>query len=201
MLFPLLEWISIKKCSLRSYLLRKQFLQCGKKVRFGQIGFIHCPQSITIGDCTEFKEGLYLTTWDTYHYEEGTQQMEPRLQIGKHCNFGAFNHITCINQVTIGNGVLTGKWVTITDNSHGTSEHDDLTICPLCRKVTSKGPVVINDNVWIGDKATILPNVTIGEGSIVAANSVVTKNVPSYCIVGGNPARIIKELHKNEQKS
>ena len=47
--------------------------------------------------------------------------------------------------------------------------------------------------MWIGDKATILPNVTIGTGAVIAANAVVTKDVPPYSVVGGNPARILKE--------
>ena len=54
-------------------------------------------------------------------------------------------------------------------------------------------PVTIGNNVWIGDKATILPNISIGNGAIIAANSVVTKNVPEYCVVAGNPAKIIKQ--------
>ena len=52
--------------------------------------------------------------------------------------------------------------------------------------------MVIGNDVWIGDKATILPGVTIGDGAVVAANAVVTKDVPPYSIVGGNPARVIK---------
>ena len=63
---------------------------------------------------------------------------------------------------------------------------------PLERPITSKGPVVIGNNVWIGDKATILPGVTIGDGAVIAANAVVTKDVPAYSVVGGNPARVIK---------
>lgn len=63
--------------------------------------------------------------------------------------------------------------------------------------VTSKGPVIIGSNVWFGDKATILPNVTIGDGAVIAANSVVTKDVPAYSVVAGNPAKIIKQVNKN----
>ncbi|MBQ4055965.1 MAG: hypothetical protein IJD32_02545 [Bacteroidaceae bacterium] len=63
---------------------------------------------------------------------------------------------------------------------------------PRLRNVTSKGTIVIKDNVWIGDKATILPNVTIGEGAVIAANSVITKDVPPYSVAAGNPAIIIK---------
>ena len=87
--------------------------------------------------------------------------------------------------------MLTGKWVTITDNSHGETDKDTLGMRPQKRTITSKGPVVIGNNVWIGDKATILPGVIIGDGAVIAANAVVTKDVPAYSVVGGNRAKII----------
>lgn len=116
------------------------------------------------------------------------------MRIGEECHFGAFNHITCTNKIQIGNRLLTGKWVTITDNSHGTTDLDSLHIDPIKRPIYSKGPVIIGDNVWIGDKATILPGVTIGDGAVIAANAIVTKDVPAYCVAAGNPARIIKNV-------
>lgn len=116
----------------------------------------------------------------------------PYLRIGHHCSFGSFNHITCANKVVIGDYCLTGKWVTITDNSHGETDYESLLLPPSHRKITTKGPVIIGKNVWIGDKATILPGVTVGDGAVIAANAVVSKDVPPYCVVGGNPARVIK---------
>ena len=56
----------------------------------------------------------------------------------------------------------------------------------------SKGDVIIGKNVWIGDKVTILPNVKIGDGVVIGANSVVTKDIPPCSVVAGNPAKIIK---------
>lgn len=56
-----------------------------------------------------------------------------------------------------------------------------------------RNPVIINDNVWIGMNAIILPGVTIGKGAVIAAGSVVTKDVPPYSLVGGNPAKIIRQ--------
>ena len=65
---------------------------------------------------------------------------------------------------------------------------------PVSRPLVSKGKVVIGENVWIGDKATILPGVSIGDGSVIGANAVVTKDVPPYSVVVGNPARIINKV-------
>lgn len=159
---------------------------------------IHCPECITIGDGTAFGEGVFLTAWDSYvcikENKEYTQKFHPSITIGCNCHFGAQNHITSTNKIIIGDHLLTGKWVTITDNSHGESNLSNLRIDPLKRPITSKGPVVIGKNVWIGDKATILPGVTIGDGVIIAANAVVTKDIPCYCIVGGNPAKILKKI-------
>ena len=118
----------------------------------------------------------------------------PLLSIGDGCSIGEYSHITCANRVTIGNGVLTGRFILITDNSHGNSTIEEIDTPPLSRKVISKGEVIIKDNVWIGDKATILPGVTIGKGAIIAANAVVTRDVPDYAIVAGIPARIVKQI-------
>ncbi len=63
---------------------------------------------------------------------------------------------------------------------------------------TSKGPIIIGDDVWIGMNAIVLSGVTIGQGAVVAAGSVVTHDVPAYAIVGGNPAKIIKYRFSTE---
>jgi acetyltransferase-like isoleucine patch superfamily enzyme len=60
-------------------------------------------------------------------------------------------------------------------------------------EATNKGPIKIGDDVWIGEDSLILSGVTIGQGAVIAARSVVVKNVPPYSIVGGNPAKIIKK--------
>lgn len=167
------------------------------KVRLGSVSQFLGGQYMHISDGTSFGDGVYLTAWDKFlcikEDKEVEQQFTPCLTIGKNCHFGAHNHITCINNITIGDNLLTGKWITITDNSHGTTNVETLHVDPIKRPLYSKGPVVIGNNVWIGDKATILPGVTIGDGAVIAANAVVTKDVEPYTVVGGNPARVIKK--------
>lgn len=142
---------------------------------------------IKIGRMTKIGEYTSMTYW-----EELSNIDSGGITIGERCNIGAFNHITSTNFIKIGDDFLSGKWVTITDNSHGNTTYENLIIPPAKRLVYSKGPVIIGKKVWVGDKVTILPGVIIGDGAVIAANSVVTKDVPSYSVVGGNPAKIIK---------
>lgn len=141
-------------------------------------------ENISIGDKTIFRSHTFLTSWPEFG--------DGYIRIGHHCTFGDYNHISCSNRIEIGDNCLTGKFVTITDNNHGKNTFDELYMPPNKRPVFSKGAIIIGSNVWIGDKSTILSGVNIGEGSIIAANSVVTKDVPPYSIVGGIPAKIIK---------
>ena len=182
------RFLKDKRSTLYAYWVRYSFKSCPPSVRFGKIGMLHDPEYISIGEKCFFQDYLYLTAWNEYQGEHFT----PELTIGNNGRFGAFNHITCINKIQIGDNCLTGKWVTISDNNHGTTDFDTLHEAPIKRKLYTKGPVIIGNNVWIGDKATILGGVTIGDGAVIAANSVVTKDVPAYSVVGGNPARVIK---------
>jgi len=193
-----LSWIRYKKLEVRSYWLNSIFHSCHRSVRFDRNPYIKGGEFISIDEYTYFGENLVLTAWNTYKFQNDStgniqeQRLQPKISIGSHCNFGNNNHITSAFQIIIGENCLTGKFVTISDNNHGMSEKEEFTIPPIKRKLSTKGPIVIGNNVWIGDKATILSGVTIGDGAIVAANSVVTKNVPAYSIVAGCPAKIIK---------
>lgn len=177
-----------KKMALRSLLLRPLFKKCDKSVRFAKVGQLVSPQCISIGEKSCIGASFYITAWPKYK----TQKEDPEIIIGQNCSIGAYNHITCTNKIFIGDGFLSGKWVTISDNNHGDSSIEQLKTRPGARPMTSKGPVIIGKNVWIGDKVTVLSGVTIGDGAVIGANSVVTKDVPAYTIVGGNPAKILK---------
>jgi len=150
--------------------------------------------NISIGDKTCIHEHCILGCWNKYH----EQSFSPSISIGNDCNIGQYTQITACNRITIGNGLLTGKFVLISDNSHGGLSEEEAAISPNKRLLRSKGEIVIGNNVWIGDKATILAGVYIGDNVIVAANAVVTKNVPSNCLVAGVPAKIIKRINNEK---
>ena len=145
---------------------------------------------IKIGDYTSFQSHCILGCWAKY----GDQSFSPSIQIGHHCSIGEYNHITACNKIVIGDGLLTGRYVYIGDNRHGGLSEKKKKIRPVVRNLYSKGEVVIGNNVWIGDKVAILAGVRIGDGAIIGANSVVTKDVPANCVVGGIPARVIKNI-------
>ena len=125
-----------------------------------------------------------------------------KIEITDGLSLGEYSHITSANGITIGKNLLTGRFVLITDNSHGENKTiDELNIAPLQRPIYSKGKILIGDNVWIGDKASILAGVTIGNGAIIAANAVVTKDVPAYGVAAGIPARIIDRRNATNFKT
>jgi len=98
----------------------------------------------------------------------------------------AHSHVFCENSVSIGKECAISWGVQIMD-----SDFHTLLVSGVRRPFTI--PVHIGDRVWIGSRATIMKGVTIGEGAVVAAGSVVTKDVPPHTLVGGNPARILRE--------
>ncbi len=92
--------------------------------------------------------------------------------------------------ITIGDGALIGHNVVLATLNHDFS--------PKKRSTLHPAPIVIGKNVWIGANATVVPGVTIGNGAIIAAGTVVTKNVPENVVVGGVPAKIMKMLDTEE---
>ena len=110
-----------------------------------------------------------------------------RIEIGDYVLVSPGTRISASDEIIIGDGVMFANGVYVTDcDWHGIY---DRTVRD--ERVT---PVHIEDNAWIGDHATVLKGVTIGRNSVVAANAVVTRDVPPNAVVAGNPARVVKEL-------
>jgi len=145
---------------------------------------------ISVGNATFIAAGVQLTAWD----RQGCNSFSPTITIGNHCAIRENSHISAINNITIGDHLLTGTNVLITDNSHGSVTREQMSLPPAHRPLSSKGPVKIGNNVWLGNNVCVMSGVTIGDGAIVGANAVVTHDIPPYSVAGGIPATVIKQL-------
>lgn len=124
------------------------------------------------------------------------------LLIGSNVKLNHRCHIGVMKSVKIGNDVLFASNVFISDHTHG-SYSGDMQSNPLQppneREIVC-GNVEIGDKVWIGENVAVLLGVSIGESSIIGANSVVTKDIPAFSIAVGSPARVIKTWDKAAEK-
>jgi len=135
--------------------------------------------------------GLWLeavTSFAGVHYS-------PLLIIGTRVNFSDQVHVACTNRISIGDGVLIGSRVIVSDHSHGIYVGDIQShpqMRPAERPLSNDKTITIGANVWIGDGVAVLGGADIGEGAIIGANSVVTGPIPAGCIAVGAPARPIR---------
>jgi len=116
------------------------------------------------------------------------------LFIGNDCEFGDMTHIVAYDRVEIGDDVLIASKCFISDTNHGNykgTDQSDPGQSPRKRRLVSK-PTKIGNNVWVGENVVILAGVEIGDGCIIGANSVVTKEIPPQSIAVGTPAQVIK---------
>ena len=109
----------------------------------------------------------------------GSATSPASVHIGRGCTIGDRTQIHACRSVTIGDRVRISWDVTLLENNY---------------HARSKGPIRIEDDVWIGCRAIVLGGVTIGRGAVVAAGAVVTRDVPPNAVVAGNPARVVREL-------
>lgn len=123
------------------------------------------------------------------------EKFHPTIVVGDGVSINMNAEISAINEIVIEDGVQIASNVLVVDHFHGDtnqlSKYRDL--APTKRELVSKGPVKICKNVWIGFGVAVMPGVTIGEGSVIGANSVITKDVPPYSVVAGAPGRIIRK--------
>lgn len=119
-----------------------------------------------------------------------TRKIKSSITIGKGTYIGENNNLRAADGIIeIGDNSFISQGVTIVTSNHGMSRS-----MPISEQgwFSKKSKIVISDDVWVGANSVILPDVTIGKGAVIAAGSIVTKDVPEYAIVAGNPARILK---------
>lgn len=181
------KFISIIKNKL---LYKRKISKLGSSCYFGKNLTIVGGEHIYIGDRFCSGDNLKLQAWSKY-LNKVVADKTPELILKNDVTIMDNCHISCAKRIEIGNGVLLGDNVFITDNFHGRGTEKELEVNPIRRELYLKGDVVIGNNVWIGRNACIMPGVEIGEGAIIGANAVVTKNVNAFSVVGGVPAKVL----------
>ncbi len=164
--------------------LYPQWLEVGDDVTIEEYGYLHCLSAggVRIGSHTSIGRNLWLTCGGTpEHHDHGY------FEIGEHSFIGCNAVLGAGGGVRIGNHVLIGQCVNIHAESHIFQDPDRL----IKEQGVSYQGIVIEDDVWIGSKATILDGVTIGRGAVIGAGAVVTRSVSPYAIAAGVPARVI----------
>ena len=199
--YSLSGWLRNKRNLFYTFWIRNFLGEVGEKTIFKYPLQLQGGGSkrIRIGKMTCFQPYCVLGSWEQYDYlnRDGikeTQLFEPEIIIGNACSIGEYCHITAIKKITIGDGLLTGRYVYIGDNAHGGLSLKEAEIPPVHRHLTSKGEIKIGRNVWIGDKVSIFGGVTIGDNVIIGAGSIVTHDIPSNCMAAGIPAKIVKQI-------
>ena len=113
---------------------------------------------------------------------------QPRISIGRYCRIGPFCHLDGEGGLIVDDGAILASKVIVLTSSHNYNQEEWLPY----NEVDKRLPVRIGKGAWLGWGALILPGVEIGDGAVVAAGAVVTKDVPKGAVVGGNPAKVIK---------
>lgn len=163
-----------------------KYLEAGKDFIIEDYAEINClsKQKIIIGERVSIGKFAIIRPSNGYGGEIGEG-----LKIGNNSNIGPYSYIGCSGYIEIGNNVMMSPRVSIYAENHVFDKVDII----MQSQGVEKQFVKIEDDCWIAANSTILAGVTIGKGSVIAAGSVVTKDVPPYSIVAGIPAKIIKK--------
>lgn len=169
----------------------------GKTYSFFKVFHSKSSSKIFLGNNFRVKNGkwIYLNhnvgfgdncRLESFSYNDDGQVKDPKISIGHNTSFGDMLHIGAINKVTIGNNVLGASKILIIDHDHGRGGKHLLgykdNISPRDRPLVSKGEIKIGNDVWLGESVVILAGANIGDGAIIGANAIVTKEVPAYSV-------------------
>ena len=178
------------------------------RIRCFMLGLTDCyigPNPKIIGSrYIEFGDDLSIQdrVWIEAVFAYQGKRYSPRIVLGRGLRASPDLHIGAIGEVIVGEHCLFGTGVTIVDHNHGGYRGDRMSNPdepPALRDLVPSGRLVIGSNCWFGDRACVIGGVTIGEGSVIAANAVVVNDVPPHSIVAGIPARVVKAYSPEHQ--
>jgi lipopolysaccharide O-acetyltransferase len=169
-----------------------------KRMHIGPRPYLRGLSSIRIGEDFSAEAGLWLEAITRYN----DQEFLPRIVIGNHVRISQFVHIAATHLVEIGDNVLLGSNVMITDHNHGqySIEHTSPHIAPTLRPLDHDRQVQIGRNVWLGNGVVVTPGSFIGEGSVIGANSVIVGSIPPFTMASGIPATVRKTFNFDNGK-
>lgn len=159
-----------------------RFKSFGKRTRLVRPIAIESPENISLGD------DVYIAAQTCLATRSLSPSSPCTLSIGDGCKIGRFNHIYATGRITLHQNVLTANGVYISDNHH---DYRDIQSAIVNQAVLQGGQVEIGEGTWIGHNACVI-GVRIGRNCVIGANSVVTHDIPDYCVAVGAPAKIIK---------
>jgi acetyltransferase-like isoleucine patch superfamily enzyme len=160
-------------------------IHLGKKVYLDQGCYLHaCPQGIAIGENTLVMHGSILHVYNFRNLPHAY------IRIGRDSLIGEYNVLRGQGGITIGDRVYTSPFCQLLAVNH---VYDDPTRPMVEQGITAQG-IHIEDDVWIGAGAIVTDGVRVGKGAVIAAGAVVTKDVAAHTVVGGVPARVIKQI-------
>ena len=170
--------------SFLKYWKRKQvYGAIGRHTSIGKPLRITCPQNIFLGDNVSIAPYAWLAA-------EPHGKGKASLVIKDGSTIGDFAHIYATNEIVIEENVLTANFVYISDTDH---EYMDVNL-PILKQPVRKSKVRIGKGSWLGEHVSVC-GASIGKHCIIGANSVVTKNIPDYCVAVGTPAKVIKRYN------
>lgn len=167
-------------------ILNNRNIRFGKSVTIGSYCEIdgYASEKIILGDCV--KIGSYSKLLSTSHFSK----FGKGLVMGSNSAIGDFTHFGAPGGIIIGNDVIMGSYISFHSENHNFSDTSKLI---REQGVSNKG-IVLGNNIWVGAKVTFLDGCEVGDNSVVAAGAVVTAKFPKNSIIGGVPARVIKNI-------
>ena len=157
--------------------------------KFGRNSIVKYPFKAWNKACLEIGNNVFIAENSFFSISKSLDK-KPLLKIGNGVCIGANFFAACIDEILIEVNVLLSDRVFVSDHIH---DYHDIQEPVIKQKLLGRGRVVIREGAFIGINAVIMPGVTIGLNSVVGASSVVTKDVPDYCVAAGNPAKIVKQ--------
>jgi acetyltransferase-like isoleucine patch superfamily enzyme len=175
------------------------FLFTKRRINWSSKLHIHSNGDIDLGEGSSLQKNTAVEVFENGYLSVGSKTSicrgsilfvldEAHFSIGNNSYIGEYNNIRCTSEIRIGNNVRISQFITITDGQYNFSNKNQL----IGDQGYKKDKVIIGDDVWVGSNSIILPGVKIGKGVVVGAGSVVTKDIPDYAVVVGNPAKVIR---------